>query len=1042
MHSRQHIAFTFWPDATDERARNNLRQIIHQLRQVLPDEGRHLCIEASALGWMDSPDFHLDVGLFEDAVAQATIARRNGHASDVLSALERAVGAYGGDLLPGCYDDWVLPDRERLRQSFAGVLDQLASLYESVHNLPAAITAMQRRLELDPLHEASYVALMRFHALNDDRAGALRVYHAGEAAFKSELGIEPTEVMRAAHERLKQDGVQKSTKSSAQESPPLIGRQREWEQLLTCWRDAVKGAAQFALIAGEAGIGKTRLAEELMIWAGRQGICVAHTRAYAAEGRLSFAPVVEWLRSDAMHLAWRQLDNVWLSEVGRILPEVFVEHSGLPQPPPMTDAAQRTRFFEAMARAVLAAPQPLLLVLDDVQWCDQDTLEWLRYVLRFDARASMLIVATCRSEEVDDKHPLMTLLRDLHNAGQAHEIELKRLDAAETAKLAAHIMKRGVDLGEATRLFNDTEGNPLFTVEMARAGLGNDVEVTRDATLNLPPRIHAVIASRFAKLSGPALDVMQLGATMGRAFNFDVLLKASSADEESLLGSLDELWRRRIVRAVDGERFDFTHDKLREVAYAQISPVKRRLLHRRIAQAIEAVHSTNLDPVSAQLAAHYEQAGFVQPAIEYYRRAADLMQHVFAHEEARSLINHGMALLPAVADPSQREEHEYLFLSMQSTSFGATRQYQVMDQLDVLLRAMALGQKLGKPLNPSILRILVTVNILLGNCAQSLALANQLRDLAEKVRDPILVIEGYEALGIVHFWLGNFTTAREHLEQGLKLYVPERSRDHILRFAWDSKVVCLCRLALDLCCLGYVEQAIHTQQLSIALARELDHPFSLGYSLYWNALIQHELGHVDFVRNLTEEIIKLSDAHNISWWLNQGTTLNAWSIAEQGDVEAGIKSFEHAMGEFFALGNNTFMRPFFFTLLAQLYARLGRFEHSMWLLSEAEKTVIASDERWNEAELHRTRGDVLQAMGAEAQSVEAAYQAAIRAAQSQQARLYELRASLHLARWWQSQGLFREALALLKPIFDWFTEGFDTHELKAARALIDELTIS
>ncbi len=326
----------------------------------------------------------------------------------------------------------------------------------------------------------------------------------------------------------------------------------------------------------------------------------------------------------------------------------------------MTEFGDRLRFFEGLARAALAAPPPLLLLVDDLQRCDRETIEWLHFFCRFDPAARLLVLGTVRSEELDAAHPLPALLRELRSASQLAEIALQPLDAAETAELAGQVGNRVLDADAAVRLYRETEGNPLFVVETVRAGSGGESPGVPEREIpGLPPRVHAVIAGRLAQLSDQARETAAAAAVIGRAFDLEVLVRLVG-DEDVVVRALDELWRKRVVREQGPNAYDFTHDKLRDVACGETSAPQRRRLHRRVAEALVAAHEKDLDPVSAQIAAHYESAGLLQLAMPHYTRAAVVAQRVYAHDDAIALVGRGLSLvrqLPGRRRPRPARPH-------------------------------------------------------------------------------------------------------------------------------------------------------------------------------------------------------------------------------------------------------------------------------------------------------------------------------------------------------------------------------------------------
>jgi DNA-binding SARP family transcriptional activator len=663
--SRAHLAFLFWPDTSEAQARTNLRNLLHHLRRALPNTDSYLDASGQTVQWRCDAPFALDVADFNNALAPAEQAQPIGDSAAVREALERAVALYKGDLLPSCYDDWIIPQREGLRRAYLSALERLVRMLEDQRDYQAAICNAQRLLRHDPLHEAMYRRLIRLYALTGDRAGALRVYHTCATVLQRELDVEPSAATRQAYEQLLGGETRPSpTVSATTAFSPLVGREREWAQMLQAWRSvAAGGKPHVVLLRGEAGIGKTRLVEDLQQWAARQGIASANAHCYAVEGDLAYAPATAWLRAHPLVL----LDDVWLAEIARLLPEVLAQRPDLARPVALTETWQRQRLFEALSYAILGAKQPLLLTIDDLQWCDRDTLEWLHFFLRFDRAARLLVVGAYRPEEIGETHPLLSLLQALRLEEQVIEIDLQPLDEVATQTLAALVA--GVEISKETAhlLYRETEGNPLFVVETVRAGLPlHDKQLhaglpdnSLPGDMGLPSKVRSVLEARLAQVSPPTRELAGLAATIGREFSFKLLAKSSGCDEETLVRELDELWQRRIVREHGLDAYDFSHDKLREVAYNSLSAARRLLLHRHVAQALEILQAADLDPVSHQVAAHYERAGLPEQAVPYYVRAAEVARKVFANDEAIALLQRGIALVDDERPGAGRGERNY-----------------------------------------------------------------------------------------------------------------------------------------------------------------------------------------------------------------------------------------------------------------------------------------------------------------------------------------------------------------------------------------------
>ncbi|HET7243492.1 MAG TPA: AAA family ATPase, partial [Streptosporangiaceae bacterium] len=642
---RQRIAGLFWPDSTDAQALTNLRRELHQLRQILAGEPS-LVVTSTDLGWRDTATCRVDLRVFDIGRKAALAAAAIGDDDGILVHAARAIAEYRGDLLPGMYDDWVLEVRSEVERQCVGLCDLLGETRARHGDLAGAVEAARRRIALQPLEEAGYRTLMQWQADLGDRAGAVSTYHHCASVLERELGVVPDPATRQAFQRLM------ARAGPVGEAPPaggpaagrsglaaaqLIGRSRELDQLHDLWRAAAVGSRGLALVRGSAGVGKTRLVTEIAGRALLQGAVVASSQCFGTSGRLALAPVADWLRTPAVQSAVAALDPAWRNEVGRLLPADGRGGRGTGSGT-MADAWQRHRFFEGIARALLAVGRPTLLVLDNMQWCDQETLAFITFCLGLADGAPLLVAATLRDDGLDADLELLSWLVRMRATGLLTELSLAPLDAASTADLAQAISGRPLRAADTGLLHATTGGFPLYVIEAVR---GTDDASGSPLSVG---DLAAVLRKRLDQATGPAREVAGLAAAVGTNFSLDLLTEASDLEADAVVEAVDELWRRRIMREFrDG--YDFSHDLLRDTAYAAISPPRRWLLHRRIAQGLELLHAEDTDAVAAQLAEQYARGGRPVRALAYYQRAAEVAASRFGHAEAVRLHEKALSVI-------------------------------------------------------------------------------------------------------------------------------------------------------------------------------------------------------------------------------------------------------------------------------------------------------------------------------------------------------------------------------------------------------------
>lgn len=827
-HTREKLAAFFWPEAYTDKALGALRRTLSVLNKAVAGLG--LIIEREKVGFDSGSEVWVDVTEFSG------LAR-----AGALPALSRAAALYRDDFMAGfslrdssAFDEWQFLQSESLRREFALVLEKLVNA-----RAENAEALARRWLQLDPLHEPAHRALMQLYAESGQHAAAFRQYAECVRVLQAELGVAPLADTTQLYEAIKDRRGAGTHSGKAESSPtppppgtpaplPLVGRAHELAQL-----SAACGPGQFIEIEGEAGIGKTRLMEAVLASQPSAGAAALTLRCYAGQSSLAYGPVIEGLRSalrsPEASARVGALPAHHRAEAARLLPELSA--ADLPPAAPLESPGAHSRFLEALRQVLLAAlSRPGVVCVDDAHWADDATLDWLTFVVRRLRDTALAVMVTLRGEDAGAHHRVRALLAEATRAGYGHHFKLARLQLADVQALVQTAAPRAPDAQLAQRLFAETEGLPLFIVEYLHT-LGAPAE------WSLPAGVRELLNARLAALSETGQQLLHAAAVLGRSFTFEMVQATSGRGEEETLAAVEELMRRGVVREMNGG-YDFAHDKMRALAYDQTSLTRRRILHRRAAEAL-ATRSRGQPAPAGEIARHFQNAGQAGQAAHYFQQAGEHARSLFANAEA---LEHFQAAL-AAGHPLPEALHDAIGdLHTRAGDYGAAlRSYEVAATTAGAEALAELERKLGNvydrrgewELAESHFR---AAQAALGDEADSVAQARLLADwaraahhaghaepaaeraqralrLAQAIGDANALAQAHNVLGLIANRAERFDEARGHFEASLKL--AEARSDPDARVAALNNLALVCREVEDL------PRAVQLTEAALALCAPL-----------------------------------------------------------------------------------------------------------------------------------------------------------------------------------------------------------------------------
>lgn len=889
------------------------------------------------------------------------------------------------------------------------------------------------------------------------------------------------------------------------EQPIFVAREAELAQLNAFLDAALAGQGRIAFVTGEAGSGKTALVKEFARQACRQqaGLIVAggNCNAYGGPGDpyLPFREILELLTGGVETCCvvgmrrQRRTCRLWelmpqavrtLVEVGPDLVDTFISGKALAaraagaaplgadwpaglrallaEKATAQNSAnlQQSDFFAQYARFLqrLAQRQPLLLLLDDLQWADAGSINLLFHLGRQLPGQQILLVGAYRPGEValgraGERHPLEPVTHEFQRYFGHVQVDLARSAGRPFVDALLDSRPNRLRSGFRQTLYNLTKGHALFTVEILRSMQARG-DLVRDETGHwvkgpgldwniLPARIEGIIAERVDRLPPDLRAILEVAAVEGEDFTAEVVARAQGIEQWRVVQGLSGREGSRLANNQGSRRvgagrqrvsgYRFRHILFQRYLYSSLDETKRSYLHEAVGNALEYFYEGRTDAVVAQLARHFQAAGLMGKAVDYLLQAGQSAARMSAHQEAIAHFEKGLSLLESLPAGPECNRQELLLQIALGNILIPVKGYGSPDVAQAYTRAWLLCRQAGESpeLFPAMYGLWV-FKYVRAELQAALELAHQFLRLVQRgpAKEPLPV--AHHMMGITMFNLGEIPAAAEHLEQCVALY--NRRSPHLpaLDYGQDPKITALSHLALSLWLLGYPQKALKKINRAINLARNHPQPYNMAFAQTFAAIFHQFCRNGRAVQKKAAAAVELSDQHGFVVWATVGAGLRGWSLAQLGRQEQGLAQMDDAFAKLQTIGSEIF-RPYFLALLAETYAQAGNVGQALTILNQALTIAGQSGDRFWEAELHRLMGELLP----NSEKAEAGFVKAVKTAHRQGAKSLELRAATSLYRLWQGREKQKDAHLMLAEIYSRFTEGADTPDLIEAAILLE-----
>jgi class 3 adenylate cyclase/predicted ATPase len=833
------------------------------------------------------------------------------------------------------------------------------------------------------------------------------------------------------------------------ETTPLVGRDEELDLLLRRWQQTKAGGGRVVLVSGEPGIGKSRLTAALSqsieseIHTRLRYFCSPHHQDSALHPFIvQLERAAGFARDDSTEHKLAKL-RVLLAPAAQDDDKIALVAELLSLPISAADLnlspqRKRDKLFEALLHqlAALARSRPVLMVFEDVHWIDPTSREWLDLAVECARSLPVLLIVTFRPEF----QPPWT------GQPQVSLLALNRLDRRDCTALVEKIAAgKALPDGIVAQIVNRTDGVPLFIEELTKAIL-EDFRISASPAVPaaVPATLRASLTARLDRLGPTAKDVAQIGAAIGRDFSYALLAEVSQRAEAELQDGLGRLVDAGLLfqrGAPPWATFQFKHTLVQDIAYGTLLRGPRQLLHVRIADALLSVAGERPSPAPEIIALHLQSAGRFSEAIVYWREAGEQAARRAANREAIEHFRRALSLVETQPETLERWRTEMAIQSLLGLALMNVHGWSAPEAGNALERAGEAARRLKS--SADLVPLLTNVflfNMNFGKYDQGDTISADLFRIAGELDDTQILLQAHHCAWPPRWFRGRFASASEHIDACLALYDEERRAHH--RYAYLGHDPAVCALAVGAVvqtALGYPARAVHFENSAEALASRLQHPPSTARALWMYCESRAMQGDIAAVLRIAPELLKLSEEYGLPQTQADGLNFFGWALARSSETTEGIVRLDKGIGMLMQMGARAYL-PRARCLMGQTLLEAGRYAEGLEQVARALDLAGQIDDQWYVSPLHQVRAELLlHTHGPNEGAVEASLNEALAVARQQRAKGWELQAATKLAMLWRDRSRREQARDLLAPIYGWFTEGFDTPDLKKAKALLDEL---